>query len=468
MSSAPSHSQASSSSAPSVPPTAASDDETAVQRAKALLYFSETLSSLPRHSSTAPPPPLSSPLFSSITSPSSSSSSSGVYDGSSGGLLLSLPSPLLHRLLSLVDSHVFFFVFPRLSSRHCRSFCSSELHRQYGQQRFQLNSRQWRLFTERSYPQLLVPPGKFALHYHRSELIVGFGSSRSQSSSSGPHSDAALTAKDWAMECTHLYQHLTLLTLCITRSIDGGRKQQQCDVRYQLPTVLLSLQVDRLTAHSVSRAVRQLQDESAPLFLYFDYAQFSLRQRPSDELRYTFPAAAAAAVGTVVAAADGGPAGGGDRWLDEVVRLGSILDEPRRECQYGLWYGPALRQALTSSGAAGGSSDSGHRAKDQQREVRTAGRSKADQSELRTSTSTSRRERREVLVDLSHSPLVHYRWVGQSMVARVVADSFDEWLVSEANMQRGSHWERVSEMGSLRQWLTGTEPSADHASSALL
>ena len=127
---------------------------------------------------------------------------------------LILPSPLLRELLSFVADAEFFFVFPRLSAFHRWAFSDPALHRLHGQRRFGFNNGQWRLWSEASFPQLIMPVQQCAF-YGYAQLPLGLERFDERKDRAAP---ASLSdEKDWAVESLHLQQHLTFATRYITR-----------------------------------------------------------------------------------------------------------------------------------------------------------------------------------------------------------------------------------------------------------
>lgn len=182
----------------------------------------------------------------------------------------SLGRPLLHYLLSFQDDHEFFLCFPFLSHQHQQLFDHPDLHRLYGQDRFQLNERQWQLFSARSWPQLHVPPWKYSSH----TTTLGERKRKEMCEDSNTHQ-----AKRWSVECSHLYQHLTFASLYIMRRAPNVTSAGT-RIIYRLPRLLRAVIIDRLTSCYVSPIFAPRQEpwmsDSFPgqWFLNLDYGCF--------------------------------------------------------------------------------------------------------------------------------------------------------------------------------------------------
>ena len=94
----------------------------------------------------------------------------------------------------------------------------------------------------------------------------------------------AVLDKDWAVECTHLYQHVHLAQVTLTRNMVGVTS---CGwlLRYELPRALVALVVDRLTARHVVDWVRYGEDGRSSTqdkvdFLTMRYDHFPYRSSP--------------------------------------------------------------------------------------------------------------------------------------------------------------------------------------------
>ena len=201
--------------------------------------------------------------------------------------LLSLPSSLLHKLLSFLPDTDFFLGFAQLSHSRRLAFSQPDLHRQHGQERFQLTDVQWQLFRARSWPVLqlavwkscvLLEEAKDSRRWQEAEAAwrdelqrpgslnyraaagtaeeqqqakVGTGTVQAADSLSD---SATSTDKDWALECTHLWLLIRYATLYITRTVPNVGPMGERIV-YRLPFDMRAMLLDQLTSRHVCAIV---------------------------------------------------------------------------------------------------------------------------------------------------------------------------------------------------------------------
>ena len=219
-------------------------------------------------------------------------------------------------MLAFLPNDDFFLRLPFLSHRYRQLYTDPVLHRQQRAMRFSLNAEQWRLYSERSWPRRHVPVSKVAYH-----LTAATDESVKQEWDVSSNDDGEGVVmerqaeedgeKDWALEATHLYQHVLFATQVLTQGMpnrtSAGRR-----IRWQLPNALVALLVDRLTARHVIGLVNYMnvnrQQEERIRFLPHPYYHFNYRsdntqplychlpsqtQRPSTNFEPGAPAAAA-------------------------------------------------------------------------------------------------------------------------------------------------------------------------------
>ena len=203
--------------------------------------------------------------------------------------LFRLPVDTLHYLLSFIPSYEFFMRLPFLSHSLQHLYTHPDLHRQYGQQRFDVSSSQWRAYSSQSWPQLEVPVWRYGYTEADEEMRQAVEQAearqrrqqkriaRRYSRAHGrPHTKKPAAnmdslnkmmaqrrdeekeqkeqasrqrkeaKKDWALEAAHLYQHLHFATLDLLRfapqlTTTGVR------LHYRLPRFIVASVIDSLT-----------------------------------------------------------------------------------------------------------------------------------------------------------------------------------------------------------------------------
>ena len=243
-----------------------------------LQHVSEQLSSIRR-----PPQPLPAP-------PSQS-------DSEHVGLLDCLRPELLYAVLSFLPNADFFLRFPFLSHRCRYLYTDPALHRQPSQQRFGLNAQQWRLYCEHSWPRLHVPVGQVAYHLTaetNSSVKQEWDVSCSGENDVAEQQHSAGGDKDWALEATHLYQHILFATHVLTQGAPNVTSDGR-PIHWQLPRALVALLVDRLTARRVIELVNHIckgrQQDERLRFLPLPYFHFSYRTHSNQPLYCHLPSA---------------------------------------------------------------------------------------------------------------------------------------------------------------------------------
>ena len=210
--------------------------------------------------------------------------------------LFRLPVDTLHYLLSFIPSFEFFLRLPFLSHSLKHLHTHPDLHRQYGQQRFDVSASQWRAYSSQSWPQLSVPVWRYGYYQADDEMKQAVERAEARErrqqkriarryirANARPHNtihsnrkqpttanldnltclmaqrreedkeqhEAASkqrreTKKDWALEATHLFQHLHFASIDLLRfapqlTSTGVR------LHYRLPRYIIASIIDALT-----------------------------------------------------------------------------------------------------------------------------------------------------------------------------------------------------------------------------
>ena len=213
--------------------------------------------------------------------------------------LFRLPVDTLHYLLSFIANEEFFLRLPFLSHSLQHLYTQPDLHRQYGQQRFDLSGAQWRAYSSQAWPQLTVPVWRYGYYEADAEMkqavervealerrqqkrlqrryIRSHGKPYNNNNNTNNNSKRATAAsldnmsrlmahrrdeekeqkevasrqrkeakKDWALEATHLYQHLHFATLDMLR-FAPQLTSTGLRLHYRLPRYIVASILDSLT-----------------------------------------------------------------------------------------------------------------------------------------------------------------------------------------------------------------------------
>ena len=342
------------------------EHEAVHSRGLQLVCFSQRLSSLRR------PSPQSQSAVGSYSS-SVSRSDRLLSFGMSGALL--------SYLLSFLPNVDFFLRLPFLSHEWLHVYTDPALHRCQAQARFQLTRHQFSLFSERPYTSLHQPAHKAAyalrvqLFHDCLDAPDSGGSPDTEQAGS-----AAAVKKDWALECTHLYQHICFSQQVLTRHLPNITSTG-LPIRWRLPRVLHQLLVDRLTARHVVDLLNhtgpQCREPETEFFLPLHYHLFAYRSSSHQPVAWSSSSQLAVRPSTLQESESVAGqqaewqgeaedmeaffrsalvwAGNEDaaRQLPELFPLaGRFCDEWAASFFHALWYGPALRHAVQAASSA--------------------------------------------------------------------------------------------------------------------